>query len=138
MAILYTANVTNTGGRVGQIKSEDGILDMAVSKPVEMNGTGGATNPEQLFAAAYATCYGGAVKFLAEKQGVILPEDWAVEAQVSMNQEGGSMFLSVKIIAKFFGVEKQAAEKLATTAYHACPYTRATKGNIESSVEVLV
>lgn len=136
--VLYTASVTNTGGREGYVKSSDNKINSKVTKPVEMGGTGEGTNPEQLFAAAYSACYGGAVKFIANKHGVELPADWSIEAQVSMNQEGASMFLSVKMITKLPGMDAETANKIATIAYNACPYTRAVKGNIESEMVVEV
>jgi lipoyl-dependent peroxiredoxin len=134
--VLYTANVTNTGGREGHVSSSDNKIDTQVTKPIEMGGTGEGTNPEQLFAAAYSTCYGGALKFIANKHGVELPTNWAVEGQVSMNQEGASMFLSVKMIAKLPGMDKETADKIATIAHNSCPYTRAVKGNIETELVV--
>lgn len=95
METLYTATVSNVGGREGDVKSTDGILDLPLTRPVEMHGKGGAANPEMLFAAAYSACYNGALMAVAKHRNVILPEH-AVEVSISLNQDGTNMFLSAK------------------------------------------
>ncbi len=138
MAVLYTANVVSVGGREGHISSSDGVIDMPTQKPAEMGGVGGATNPEQLFAAAYGACYGGALLFVAEKQGIEVPEGFKVDAQVSFNVEGANLFLSAGLSVFLPGMELAKAEKLAQTAHNVCPYSKAVKGNVEVSLSVLV
>lgn len=138
MTTLYTAHVHSTGGREGHIRSSDGALDLAVRKPVESGGPGGGVNPEQLFAAAYSACYGGSIQFVADKQGITLPESWAVDAAVSMNLEGNGVFLSIELAVSLPGMEQEKAERLARTAYNACMYSKAVKGNIEVGLNVTV
>ncbi|MFN4147396.1 MAG: Ohr family peroxiredoxin [Runella sp.] len=138
MAILYTASVRSIGGRVGNIKSSDGVLDSLVSKPLEMGGTGDAPNPEMLFAAAYGACFGGSLKVVAQKQGIELVEGWSVEASVSLHQEGASVFLSAKLKVLAPGMEKSKIESVARTAHIVCPYSKALKGNIETEIMVEV
>jgi lipoyl-dependent peroxiredoxin len=138
MAVLYTAAVNSTGGREGHVKSADGILDMDTRKPTAMGGSGEGANPEQLFGAAYATCYGGAVKFVADKQGIEIPDGFSTEAHVSLNLEGANMFLSGEMHVNLPGMDASRAEALANTAYNACVYTKAIKGNIEMTLVVNV
>jgi lipoyl-dependent peroxiredoxin len=138
MAVIYTANVVSTGGREGHVVSSDGVLDIPTQKPVTMGGVGGASNPEQLFAAAYGACYGGALLFVAEKQGIEVPQGFKVDAQVSFNVEGSSLFLSAGLSVHLPGMEQGKAEKLAQTAHNVCPYSKAVKGNIEVNLTVVV
>ena len=136
MAVLYTAIVDSIGGREGTIKSADGALDIQITKPVEMDGPGGLANPEMLFAAAYGACYGGALKYVAEKQGLEIP--FEVQAKVSLNLEGANMFLSVQLLVKALGQDRTKVENIAKTAHNACPYSKAVKGNVEVTIMVEV
>jgi lipoyl-dependent peroxiredoxin len=139
MATLYTATVHSVGGREGHLHSSDHLLDLQTQKPTEMGGQGGATNPEQLFAAAYGACYGGALSFVANKQGIELPTDTSIDASVSFNVgEGGNLFLSAQLTVNMPGMEQERAEKLANTAHIVCPYSKAVKGNIEVALKVVV
>jgi Ohr subfamily peroxiredoxin len=138
MAVLYTASVHSIGGREGHLNSADGILDMPTQKPAQMGGTGGGTNPEQLFAAAYGACYGGALTFVADKQGIEVPEGFAVDAEVSFNVEGANLFLSATLNVSLPGMDADKAQKLAETAHIVCPYSKAVKGNIEVALNVSV
>ena len=137
METLYTATVSNVGGREGDVKSLDGILELNVKRPVEMHGTGGATNPEMLFAAAYSSCYNGALMTVAELRKIILPQH-AVEVSISLNKDGNTMFLSGKITVKAPGMDHGQLQQLAETAHAVCPYSKAVKGNMEMGIEVLV
>ncbi|MFD2935769.1 Ohr family peroxiredoxin [Spirosoma flavum] len=137
METLYTATVSNVGGREGDVKSLDGILDLAVKRPVEMHGEGGATNPEMLFAAAYSACYNGALMAVAERRKIILPEH-AVEVSISLNKDGNNMFLSGKITVKAPHMDHDQLQQLAETAHAVCPYSKAVKGNMDMIIEVLV
>lgn len=137
METVYTATVSNIGGREGDVKSLDGILEMDIRRPVEMHGEGGAPNPEMLFAAAYSSCYNGALMSVAQKKKIILPEH-AVEVSISLNKDGESMFLSGKIVVKAPGMEHSQLQELADTAHAVCPYSKAVKGNVDMKVEVMV
>lgn len=136
MTTLYTAHVSSIGGRDGHVRSSDGALDLATRKPVESGGPGGGVNPEQLFAAAYSACYGGSIEYVADKQGIALPEGWAVNAAVSMNLEGNGVFLSAELHVSLPGMDPERAERLARTAYNACMYSKAVKGNVEVALVV--
>ena len=137
METLYTATVSNVGGREGDVKSLDGILELDVKRPVEMHGEGGAPNPEMLFAAAYSSCYNGALMAVAERRKIILPQH-AVEVSISLNKDGNNMFLSGKITVKAPGMEHEQLQQLADSAHAVCPYSKAVKGNMDMIVEVLV
>ncbi|MNK04899.1 Organic hydroperoxide resistance protein OhrB [compost metagenome] len=136
MEKLYTASVTAKGGRNGHIKSSDGTIEFEVRKPREMGGQGGATNPEQLFAAAWGPCYLGTLGAVAEREGIDVSEA-TVEVHVSFNKEGNSFFLSADLDVHIPGIPADEAQKLADKANHACPYSRATKGNIETRVTAI-
>ncbi len=138
MAITYTAQVHSTNGREGHVRSSDGALDLATRKPLPTGGDAGGTNPEQLFAAAYAACYGGSIHFVADKQKLALPDGWSVDVAVSMNVEGGGVFLSVALTVSLPGFEREKAERLAQTAHGVCPYSKAVKGNVEVELSVEV
>ncbi|WP_316788402.1 organic hydroperoxide resistance protein [Pedobacter frigoris] len=133
MEKLYTASVIANGGRDGHIKSNDGILDLNLRKPKEMGGQGGATNPEQLFAAAWGACYLGALGSVAQHDGVDVTEA-TVEVHVSFNKDGNAFALSADLDVHIPGITTEEAQHLADKANRACPYSKATKGNIETRV----
>lgn len=133
MEKLYTASVTANGGRDGHIKSSDGILDFELRKPKELGGQGGATNPEQLFAAAWGACYLGALGSVAEPEGVDTTEA-TVNVQVSFNKDGNAFVLSADLDVHIPGLSHEETQKLADKAHRACPYSKATRGNIEARV----
>ncbi|RYC69132.1 MULTISPECIES: Ohr family peroxiredoxin [Spirosoma] len=134
---LYTATVSNVGGREGDVKSLDGVLELDVRRPIEMHGEGKAANPEMLFAAAYSSCYNGALMAVAERRKVILPQH-AVEVSISLNKDGNNMFLSGKIVVKAPGMDKEQLQQLAETAHAVCPYSKAVKGNMDMAIEVMI
>ncbi len=136
MEKLYTASVTAKGGRNGHIKSSDGTIEFDVRKPREMGGQGGATNPEQLFAAAWGPCYLGALGAIAEREGIDISEA-SVEVHISLNQEGSSSVLSADLDVHIPGIAITEAQTLADKASHACPYSKATKGNISTRVTAI-
>ena len=140
MSAIYTATATSTGEgrRGGQVASNDGALDLTLAVPTEMGGAGGGTNPEQLFAAGWAACFHSAMKSVAAAQKITL-QDSAVVADISLlpNGEGG-FTLSAALHVEIGGLEQAAAEALVTTAHQVCPYSNATRGNIEVSVETTV
>jgi osmotically inducible protein OsmC len=137
--ILYTAVATSTGdGRNGHVRSLDGLVDTDVRIPKEMGGEGGATNPEQLFAAGYAACFHSALKATRKQHGVDLT-DSAVTAEVGIgsNADGG-FGLAVTLRVELSGVSQEDAEKAAAMAHQVCPYSNATRGNIDVWIEVEV
>jgi len=136
MEKLYTAEVTATGGRDGHIKSSDGQLDFEIKKPKELGGQGGATNPEQLFAAAWGPCYLGALGSVAERDGVDISEA-NVNVLVSFNKDGNAFVLSADLDVHIPGISLEEAQQLADKAHKACPYSKATRGNIDVRVTAI-
>ena len=136
MEKLYTAAVTAKGGRNGHIKSSDGILELELRKPHEMGGQGGASNPEQLFAAAWGACYLGALGSIAEREGVDVSEA-TVDVLISFNKEGKGFALSAELDVRIPGQPIEDAQKLADKAHSVCPYSKATRGNIETRVTAI-
>lgn len=133
MEKLYTASVTAKGGRNGHVKSSDGTIEFDVRKPREMGGQGGATNPEQLFAAAWGPSFLGVLEAIAEREGIDI-SDATVEVHVSLNQEGSSSLLSADLDVHIPGIAIAEAQKLADKARHSCPYAKATKGNMATRI----
>lgn len=132
---LYEAVVTSKGGRNGRIKSDDGMLDFVVTFPKVMGGTGEGTNPEQLFAGAYASCFEQAVKHMADVHDIEL-KDTSVTARVAVfADETGAFSLGVKLEVKLEGCD--APEKLVKLADAACPYSKAVKGNIPVEIVLI-
>ncbi|MFV3130344.1 organic hydroperoxide resistance protein [Niveispirillum sp. KHB5.9] len=137
MKVLYTANVTSTGGRDGHAKSDDGLLNVKLAPPKELGGGGGATNPEQLFAAGYTACFIGAMKFVGGRDKIAVPADVSVTANVSIGPRADEGFaLAVKLNVSLPGLDKAVAEDLVARAHKVCPYSHATKGNI--AVETVI
>ena len=139
-SIAYTAVVTSDGdGRNGHVRSNDGLIDTDVRMPKELGGAGGATNPEQLFAAGYAACFHSALKATGKEHGVDLV-DSAVTAEVGVGPDGkGGFALAVTLIIELGGgVSQEDAEKSVELAHQACPYSNATRGNIDVKLEVEV
>lgn len=131
---LYTARATATGGRSGHAVSEDGILDLDLRPPKEMGGPGGATNPEELFAVGYAACFQGALAVVGRRQDVDTSNS-TVEADVTIGTvPGGGYGLAVGIRVSIPGVEHETVQALAQAAHQVCPYSNATRGNIDVTV----
>lgn len=133
MQVLYTADVTSTGGRNGHVRSSDGALEAALSAPPSLGGTGGSgTNPEQLFAAGYAACFTGAMQYQAAQQG-IKPGEITIHSQVAIGpaDDGSGFTLAVAMDVTAANLDQAAAEKLVADAHQTCPYSRATRGNID-------
>ena len=133
---LYTAVVTAKWGRNGHIKSSDGILEMDLRKPHEMGGQGGASNPEQLFAGAWGSCYLGALSAVAEKDGIDLSEA-KVDVHVSFNEDGNSFILSAELDVHIPGIPIEEAQNLADKAHRVCPYSKATRNNMDVRVTAI-
>jgi len=137
MKILYTAEATATGGRNGHIKSNNGILDVDVRTPKALGGADdNYTNPEQLFAGGYAACFDSALN-LVIKQGKVSTGETTVTAEVSIGQiENGGFGLAVALSVNIPGVSVADAQALADRAHEVCPYSNATRGNIEVNITV--
>ena len=138
---VYTAHATSTGGRTGSTESSDGALKLPLVTPKEMGGAGGAgTNPEQLFAAGYSACFIGAMKAVAARQKITLPAEVSIKADVSigpMTGKEGAFGIAVAMAVTVPGMDKAAAEKLVATAHEICPYSNATRGNIDVTLSVV-
>lgn len=138
MKTLYKAQATATGGRNGQVKSSDEVLNLEVRMPKELGGTGGAfTNPEQLFAAGYSACFDSALNHVARLQKIHL-KGTEVTATVGIGSvPSGGFGLEVALEVKIPGIEREVAQKLLETAHQVCPYSNATRGNIEVSLTLV-
>jgi lipoyl-dependent peroxiredoxin len=134
---LYTARATATGGRAGHVVSEDGILDLDTRPPAEMGGPGGATNPEELFAAGYAACFQSALAVVGRRQGVDTANS-TVEADVTIGTIGGGGYgLAVALRVSVPGIDPAAVQSLTEAAHQVCPYSNATRGNIDVTLQAL-
>lgn len=140
--ILYTAEATAVGdGRNGEVHSSDGVIDEKLSMPKEMGGAGGLfTNPEQLFAAGYAACFHSALRLVAREAKVTLGDDTTINAKVGIgpNDKGEGFSLEVTLVAHLPGLDQAAADELAAKAHQVCPYSNATRGNIDVHVSATV
>jgi Ohr subfamily peroxiredoxin len=138
MDALYTARATAYGdGRNGHVTSDDDVLDVDLAIPKEMGGPGGElSNPEQLFAAGYAACFHSALKLTARSEGVST-DGSTVSAAVSIGRDGPGFGLGVALEVELPGVDRAQAEKLLEAAHQVCPYSRATRGNIDVALRLL-
>ena len=138
---IYTAHATSTGGRTGSTKSSDDRISLNLSTPKELGGDGGAgTNPEQLFASGYSACFIGAMKAVAAKQKIALPAEVSITADVSigpMTGKPGAFGIAVTMAVSIPGMDKAAAQALVTAAHEVCPYSNATRGNIDVNLTVV-
>jgi len=133
---LYTAEATVQGGREGHGATSDGVLDVDLRPPKELGGPGGATNPEQLFALGYVACFQSALGVVGRRQGVDTSAS-TVTAQVTLGSiEGGAFGLAVELDVEIPGVDRERAEELVRAAHEVCPYSNATRGNIEVDLKV--
>jgi len=128
----YTAKATATGGREGTAKSDDGRLDLTLSTPKGLGGDDGqGTNPEQLFAAGYAACFIGALKFVAAEEKSSLPSATYINSEVSIGAIDGGFGIAVKLAISLGDMDKAAAQIMVDKAHKVCPYSNATRGNVE-------
>ncbi len=126
--VLYTARAHTTGGRDGASRTDDGHLDVTLSSP----GTSGSgTNPEQLFAAGYSACFIGALKAVAARQKLALPQDVAIDAEVDLGTLPNAYGIAARLTVHLPGMERAAAQALVEAAHQVCPYSNATRGNID-------
>ena len=135
--ILYTAHAKATGGRDGRAVSSDGLLDVKLAVPKEMGGAGGGTNPEQLFAAGYAACFIGAMRAVAAQKKAILPSDVSIDSSVGIGKIPGGFGIEVALRVSIPGMTKADAEALVQAAHQVCPYSNATRNNVEVSLSVV-
>ncbi len=136
--VLYTAHATSSGGRDGSARSDDGALDVKLTVPKGLGGSGGAgTNPEQLFAAGYSACFLGALKSVAGKQKVALPAKTSISADVGIGPIPQGFGIQVALHVNCPGMAREAAQKLIDAAHQVCPYSNATRGNIEVALNVV-
>ena len=136
--ILYTASATATGGRDGRAIAEGGALDIALSTPRELGGAGGpGTNPEQLFAAGYSACFLGALKFVASKEKVALPANTAVCGKVGIGAIPTGFGIQVELRIFVPGLPREIIQALVEKAHIVCPYSNATRGNIDVNLVVV-
>ncbi|MES2152422.1 MAG: organic hydroperoxide resistance protein [Pseudomonadota bacterium] len=138
MQVLYTASAVATGGRDGRATSSDKALDVQLSTPKQLGGAGGpGTNPEQLFAAGYAACFLSAMKLVGGALKTPIPADTSIHAEVGIgpNDKGG-FGLSVKLAVSTPGMDQAAAQAVVNKAHEVCPYSNATRGNIDVLLSV--
>jgi Ohr subfamily peroxiredoxin len=133
--VVYTAKTHTTGGREnGASRSSDGRLDVQLSTPGSARI---GTNPEQLFAAGWSACFESAMGLVARKMKIALPAELAIDAEVDLNQGDGGYFLSARLNVSLPGVAREVAETLAREAHQVCPYSKATRGNIDIVITVV-
>ncbi|MBM0276503.1 organic hydroperoxide resistance protein [Micromonospora sp. STR1s_6] len=137
MQVLYTASATATGdGRDGHVETSDGTFTLDLAVPKEMGGAGGAANPEQLFAAGYAACFHGALRLVARRAKADVTGS-VVGAEVGIGPNGSGGFgLTVRLVVDLPAVPREAAEQLVEQAHQVCPYSNATRGNIDVALTV--
>jgi len=133
--ILYTAHAKAIGGRNGYAKTNDDVLKLDLASPGAPNAKPGSTNPEQLFACGYAACFGSALE-AAGKQHNIATTDAQVQADVSLYKDDSGFFISVALNVSLPGIATKDASKLVEAAHQICPYSKATRGNIEVTLRV--
>lgn len=135
--VVYQAHAKSTGGRDGTTRTSDGLLDLKLAVPKEMGGPGGGVNPEQLFASGYSACFIGAMKFVAGTQKIALPADTSINATVGIGQIPQGFGIEVQLEVSIPGMDKVAAEALVAKAHEVCPYSNATRGNIDVTITVV-
>lgn len=135
--VLYTAHATTTGGRDGRSRTDDGKLEVKLAPPKEMGGNGDGTNPEQLFAAGYSACFLGAMKFVAGSQKKVLPADTSITADIGIGPIPAGFGINATLSVTIPGWAKADAQALVDAAHKVCPYSNATRGNIDVTLNVL-
>lgn len=136
--VLYTAHATVAGGRNGTARSSDGALDIALSTPRELGGPGGeGTNPEQLFAAGYSACFLGAMKVVAARHKIALPAATTVTGSVGIGPVAAGFGLQAELKVSLPDMDRAAADALVKAAHQVCPYSNATRGNIDVQVSIV-
>lgn len=129
--VVYTAHAHTTGGREGRSVSDDGMLDVKLSPPKAMGGAGNATNPEQLFAAGYSACFMGAMKHVAGMKKIAVPADASIDASVDIGPIPAGFGIAARLVVSLPGMDRAVAQDLLDAAHQVCPYSNATRGNID-------
>ncbi len=129
--ILYTAKAHTTGGREGRSTTDDGLLAVTLTPPKAMGGAGTGTNPEQLFAAGYSACFLSAMKHVSGMKKIAMPADAAIDTNVDIGPTSKGFGLAAKLVIHLPGLEKSVAQDLINAAHQVCPYSNATRDNIE-------
>ena len=132
--VLYTAKTHTTGGRDGASTSSDGRLDVQLTSP---GAAGAGTNPEQLFAAGWSACFIGAMGLAARKLKAALPAETAIDAEVDLGMNGGDYLLSARLNVSLPGLDREVAQSIVDAAHQTCPYSKATRGNIDVEVKLV-
>lgn len=136
--VLYRATATATGGRDGRALSSDGVLDAKLATPRELGGAGGeGTNPEQLFAAGYSACFLSALKFVAGREKVALPADASIEGTVGIGPIATGFGIEAELKISLPGLARDQAEALVQKAHLVCPYSNATRNNIDVTLTIV-
>ena len=136
--MIYTAKAKATGGREGRATSSDGVLDVKLGLPKEMGGAGGeVTNPEQLFAAGYSACFLGAMKFVSGRDKIAIAKDAFIEAEVGIGPLPTGFGIEVKLNIHLEGMDATEAKKLVDAAHIVCPYSNATRGNVDVTLNII-
>lgn len=131
---LYTAHATSTGGRDGTSRTDDGKLSVKLAPPKEMGGNGDGTNPEQLFAAGYSACFLGAMRLVAGQQKTTLPAETSITADVGIGPQAGGkpgFGITVAMAITIPGMDREKAQAIVDQAHQVCPYSNATRGNVD-------
>jgi Ohr subfamily peroxiredoxin len=132
--VLYTAKTHTTGGRDGASRTSDGRLDVKLSSP---GAAGGGTNPEQLFAAGWSACFMSAIGLAASQKKVALPPDRAIDAEVDLGTNDGGYVLRARLNVSLPGLDREVAQTLVDAAHQLCPYSKATRGNIDVTINLV-
>jgi Ohr subfamily peroxiredoxin len=136
--VLYRAHAKATGGRDGRAVSSDGVLDVKLGTPKELGGAGGAvTNPEQLFAAGYSACFLGAMKFVASRDKLAIPADVSIDGSVGIGPIPNGFGIEVELKISLPGLPREDAQTLVERAHIVCPYSNATRGNIDVTLTLV-
>ncbi|HAX19481.1 MAG TPA: organic hydroperoxide resistance protein [Hydrogenophaga sp.] len=135
--VIYTARAHTTGGREGASRTDDGLLDIKLTPPKAMGGAGTATNPEQLFAAGYSACFMGALKHVASMKKIAVPADASIDAEVDIGPIPAGFGIAARLSVSLPGLDRAVAEDLVNTAHQVCPYSNATRGNIDVTLTVV-
>ena len=134
--VLYTAHAHTTGGRDGRSVSDDGLLDVKLAPPPGLGGQGGATNPEQLFAAGYSACFMGALKHVAGVKKITVPADASIDASIDIGPIPNGFGIAARLKISLPGMDHATAKDLVDAAHIVCPYSNATRGNIDVTLTI--
>jgi Ohr subfamily peroxiredoxin len=132
--VLYTGKTRTSGGRDGASRSDDGRLDVKLSSP---GSTGEGTNPEQLFAAGWSACFIGAIGAVAAARKIALPKDLAIDAEIDLGKTGDAYLLQARLNVRLPGIDAATAQSLIDEAHQTCPYSKATRGNIDVTIALV-